>query len=117
MTKERLIELFQYYRNQLSRGGKLEAQRAPSAGHWHFITPREADAHILFVCDEAIRFVQEGRVGKARLRLGFIQGYFWRHGYFTLDQFSKHNHEGPNTDHDTEEDEITPLNTKKNQTE
>jgi hypothetical protein len=47
-------------------------------------------AHLKYVCVEAQRFVDEGRIEKAMRWLGFLQGVLWESGEFSLDDLKNH---------------------------
>ncbi len=94
MTPEKLKSVFVEYRKVLDRdypgieavqlsGGYTTAR---SGGLRYMIVA----AHYKFMCDEAQRFVDAGRIEKAMRWLGFLQGAFWRSGRFTLDDLKNH---------------------------
>lgn len=47
-------------------------------------------AHLNYMCVEAQKFVDEGRVEKAMRWLGFLQGVLWESGEFSLDDLKNH---------------------------
>jgi hypothetical protein len=47
-------------------------------------------AHLKYMCVEAQKFVDEGRVEKAMRWLGFLQGVLWESGEFSLDDLKEH---------------------------
>jgi hypothetical protein len=47
-------------------------------------------AHYKFMCKEAQKFVDEGKVDKAMRWLGFIQGVLWIDETFTLNELKSH---------------------------
>jgi hypothetical protein len=47
-------------------------------------------SHCKFMCDEAWKLADEGRVEKAMRWLGFLQGVFWDDGTYTLDELKNH---------------------------
>ncbi len=116
MTNAKLISVFELYalwmRNACAVGtGKrlptdeLAEWKQP---YWHRpgglrdLKPSSA-AHILYMCETAIGFVNEGRRDKAMRWLGFIQGVLVSNGFCTLDEVGKHSMPDPN-----EPPEISP---------
>jgi hypothetical protein len=48
------------------------------------INMRAALNHVLWMCIEAQKFVEEGRMEKAMRWLGFIQGVLWATSFFSI---------------------------------
>lgn len=94
MTPEKTKSVFAWYRAFLDREyPEVEAAQMPGrcttarSGGLHYTI---VAAHYKFMCDEAQRFVDAGRIEKAMRWLGFLQGAFWRCGRFTLDDLKNH---------------------------
>lgn len=88
VNADKMLEVVRQYRALLlhipPEAGPFDAQ--PS--------PRAAFAHIHGMLDSIEGFVKEGTKeawDKANRWLGFIQGVFWMHGTFTLNQMRDHN--------------------------
>jgi hypothetical protein len=47
-------------------------------------------AHLRFMCEEAQKFVDQGRIEKAMRWLGFLQGVLWARGFYSLDDLKNH---------------------------
>lgn len=47
--------------------------------------------HLLWMCNELDKIVDEGRMEKAMRWLGFIQGALWEKGFFTIEELKKDN--------------------------
>lgn len=61
-------------------------------------SPREAYAHVHNMLEQIEKFVVEGTPeswDKANRWLGFLQGVFWLHGTYTLNQMRDHNRQTP----------------------
>ena len=110
MTREKLKSVFQFYLDVLTR----ESQRrelnegTPSPGRpkhvrsepkqfsgederSHFVVPPAGEvAHLRFMCIEASKFVDAGRVEKAMRWLGFLQGVLWARGFYSLEDLKNH---------------------------
>lgn len=94
MTNEKLKSVFVEYRNFLNSTWPdiSPSQMSP------LCSSRTSDqipiliqvAHFKFMCREAQLFVDSGMVEKAMRWLGFLQGSFWRTGFFTLDELKHH---------------------------
>jgi hypothetical protein len=54
------------------------------------IPPAMTRGHLLFMCSEAQKFVDEGRIEKAMRWLGFLQGVLWSDNEFSLDELKNH---------------------------
>ena len=94
MTKEKLKSVFAFYRAELDG---VFPQIAPAQMGETFTTMKqyqlgigERVPHYKFMCDEAQKFVDEGRIEKAMRWLGFLQGVFWATGIYTLDDVKHH---------------------------
>jgi hypothetical protein len=46
--------------------------------------------YLKFICIEAAKFVDEGRIEKAMRWLGFLQGVLWARGFYSLDDLKNH---------------------------
>lgn len=90
MTNDKLVEVFQFYREELLKSGvhghQLDDPTTPVGS-----IPLEVQlGHLVYMCETAIGFVQEGRTEKAFRWLGFIQGVLWKQGVFTLEGLKNH---------------------------
>ncbi len=99
MTPEKVLEVISRYRSLLS---PVAATQGPFDKK---PTPDEAISHLHGMLDkmeEMLRSVEAAKEltnagaahpdwDKANRWLGFIQGVFWLHGYFTLNQMRVHN--------------------------
>ncbi|OJI08724.1 hypothetical protein BK006_03135 [bacterium CG10_49_38] len=60
--------------------------------------PEEGVRHCVLMLDQIEDFARIGRLEKAFLWLGFVQGFFWATGRFTLDELKNHNRPEPAVD-------------------
>ena len=49
--------------------------------------------HTKWMCQEIINLVDDNELDKAYRWIGFVQGYFWAKGIYTIEQMRKHNTE------------------------
>lgn len=96
MTPEKLKSVFVHYRAELDSdqlwktiAPKQFSEEQTRQPCW-MISVWDRIAHLKFMCDEAQRFVDAGRVEKAMRWLGFLQGVFWDKNTFTLDDLKNH---------------------------
>jgi len=94
MTKAHLRDLFQWYYDHWDRSwpGLMPAQ-LPSwsaSKKMSDLDSHERIKHYKFMCIEAQKFVDEGRIEKAMRWLGFMQGVLWHSSHFTLDELKEH---------------------------
>lgn len=54
------------------------------------LEPGQRVAHYKFMCLEAQRFVDQGRIEKAMRWLGFLQGVLWKNDEYSLDELKEH---------------------------
>jgi hypothetical protein len=97
MTSEKLKSLFAGYRIFLEHHPTLSVMRASEqlsqaqAGlHVGMLGRAAVVAHLKFMCEEAARHVDAGRVDKAMRWLGFLQGVLWKSDLCTLDDLKNH---------------------------
>jgi hypothetical protein len=91
MTTEKLKSVLQQYYRMLADDSPLpitakrldDEQSRKRAGN---IGPVRGMSHIMWMCVEAQKFVDEGRIEKAMRWLGFIQGVLWMSQARTLEQ-------------------------------
>ena len=99
MTKEKLKSLFSQYRAVLDVlwpdsqspeyvARQLSEHQAKQASK--LIPHDNLVAHCKFMCDEAQRLVDAGKVEKAMRWLGFLQGVLWESNLYTLDELKNH---------------------------
>ena len=93
MTKEKLKSIFQRYQEHLRATTTISAYQM-NVGQTQVLRNRISHlvevSHLLWMCQEAQKFVDEGRVEKAMRWLGFLQGVFWAKTEFTLDELKNH---------------------------
>lgn len=94
MTMDKLKSVFAHYRVKLEEMFPgLEPRQMDEAATKQLVDelPIEvAGAHFKFMCDEAQRFVDAGRIEKAMRWLGFLQGVFWSIIVYNLDDLKRH---------------------------
>ena len=94
MTGEKVKAVLQKYREQLEvYGPALKPERLEghsTKNHAPYLGALRQNQHLKFMCEEAQRFVDQGRIEKAMRWLGFIQGWFWKSGIFSLDDLKNH---------------------------
>lgn len=91
MTNEKLKSLFAKYADQLHKAmPNARAQRCPESmtgkSYGNVDKLLSIACHILWMCETATGFVDDGRTDKAFRWLGFIQGVLWADGSQTLEQ-------------------------------
>ncbi len=74
MTKEKVTEVLELYRNKLNEVEKDEVL-----------------THCLEMIDKIEVFLKEDKLGKSFRWLGFIQGCFWSKNIYSLDEMKLHN--------------------------
>lgn len=94
MTSENMQNMLQLYFNTLKNGNsEIQPKRLSSdlIGKTLVHIPEAAVlAHLLFMCQEAKIFIEEGREDKAMRWLGFIQGVLWSGRYFSIEDLKQH---------------------------
>ena len=90
MTNEKLIRLFQFYGGEIAKSGVKSRQLNNPDESSKTITLTDQLEHLLYMCQTAIGFVQEGRTEKAFRWLGFIQGVLWKQRTYTLTELKNH---------------------------
>lgn len=97
MTSEKVKSVFEMYHKFLEKTFHTlpeilprQFDTAESQKENGELDPRQMIAHLMFMCEEAQRFVDQGRIEKAMRWLGFLQGVFWSASFFTLDDLKKH---------------------------
>jgi len=83
MSPDDVKALATYYDTslRLSNGVDIEAKREHNP----------TVPHLLYMCEEIPKFIDEGKIEKSMRWLGFLQGVFCEHGYYTIDQLKEHN--------------------------
>ena len=99
LTNEKLISVFQMYLCHLEQSD-IRAEEMPEelkhlrAGHVNVSVELR---HIAYMCETAIGFVGEGRIGKAMRWLGFVQSSLYHTGFYTIDDLKEHSRPDPET--------------------
>jgi len=108
MTKEKLASVLQFYLKVLTDQSEMRAvllgalhrphgepkQFTEAEASSHFICPSLNElAHLRFMCIEAQKFIDEGRIEKAMRWLGFLQGVLWARGFYSLNDLKNHSRE------------------------
>ena len=97
MTGEHLKKVLQQYYKHWDELWTVPPVQMGNLGTAHkaqTLTSSQRAAHYKFMCLEAQKFVDEGRIEKAMRWLGFIQGVLWHGEYFTLDELKEHSRPG-----------------------
>ena len=87
MTPQKLKEVFAQYRRILLGLAYVKSAKLPD--HLYDFSGLSASvtdvfSHAVYMCEEASKFVDEGRIEKAMRWLGFIQGVLWSYGVRSL---------------------------------
>jgi len=89
MTNQKLAEALLFHASQIvaiapgiEPRRDIEAPRAEERGQL---------AHVLWMCDEAVTFIADGKIDKAMRWLGFIQGALWVMGVSTIEESKRAN--------------------------
>lgn len=85
MTSEKVIEVLRGYEEQLRAMGIVPIRDNAA------VDPLGQMSHVAWMCGEAIRFVEAGRIEKAHRWLGFIQGALWALGVTTVEAAKRAN--------------------------
>lgn len=88
MTDKKIVEVLSFYENTYLANG-VQPVRWPAA----LVGPPKSVRflqHIVWMCQEAKKFVAEGRKDKAFRWLGFIQGVLWTKGEYTIEELANH---------------------------
>lgn len=92
MTPEHVTQLLQTYSKALLAKGAV-ARRGPTTTV--LPTGMQALEHALWMCNESMHHVTEGKMEKAMRWLGFIQGVLWMTGQASIHEMKDHNREDP----------------------
>ncbi|MBI3627186.1 MAG: hypothetical protein HY220_00340 [Candidatus Sungbacteria bacterium] len=88
MTKAKVLAVIALYRERFEKEGigkiKLAHDAIPASSG-------QVLEHCHAMLDQMVEFMAEGRLEKVFRWLGFIQGCFWRAGWYTLDELKDHN--------------------------
>lgn len=87
MTKEKVLEVFARYRREVS---DYSAARADPKKVIDKLSHEEERAHVAYMCEEGVRFVEQGRMEKAMRWLGFLQGWLWKSGRYAVQELGEH---------------------------
>ena len=91
MTAEKIMEVADFYREVL-KGDPWASDNWPDYPHDQLLDlPEEGVRHCVLMLDQIEDFARAGRLEKACRWLGFVQGFFWSTGRFTLDELKNHN--------------------------
>ena len=93
MNAEKVVEVFEKYRGLMRQwlGPGYEPARCDVAARWEEDNQRYQIQHLLWCCDEGIKFAQGGRLEKAFRWLGFVQGVLVAWGDFSIEECGQHN--------------------------
>lgn len=100
MTDEKVKEVAERYRQELSKHFISKHERGPITKLYGLWTNEERGGHLLWMCDQIDAFVAAGRREKAMRWIGFLQGFFWRAGEFTVEELGQHSMPPPEGDGD-----------------
>lgn len=96
MTAERIVEACEIYLEGFKasgwRPGRLddESMRATASALGNGLCA----PHVAWMVLETIALARAGRLEKAFRWLGFIQGWLWTQGWFSIDTLKRHNMPG-----------------------
>lgn len=101
MTVERIKVVCSSYRFTISSRGiiPVEPERLED-GSRGSLTDADGDfwsieaQHILWMLDEIVEFARHRRLDKAFRWLGFVQGWLWARGLYSIDELKRHNMPG-----------------------
>ena len=48
-------------------------------------------AHLKYMLNQIVDFIDDGQIEKAYRKLGFVQGVLWLDGHYSIDQLRDHN--------------------------
>ena len=88
MSKDKVLAVLNTYRRLFARMGVKKKD------HFHGVALESAEAglsHCHGMLDEMVEFVKQDRMGKVFRWLGFIQGFLWAQGVYTLDDLKNQN--------------------------
>jgi len=88
MKPEKILEVVKIYQD-LYRTVNVSPISYP---HDRLLADKESGHnHCCGMLDEIVGFVREGRLEKSFRWLGFIQGFLWAAGAYTIDDLKNHN--------------------------
>ena len=82
MTKEQIISVCKEYDEFLEKEGFLCREESDT---WN------SYSHIRWMLSQIPTFVNEGKLEKSFRWLGFVQGFLWTNGDFTISEMKNHN--------------------------
>ena len=100
MTDNKIKEVAERYRKEFSKYHVSNPQRGPVNKLHLQWTVEERASHLVWMCDQIDEFVAAGRRDKAMRWIGFLQGFLWREGQFTVEELGKHSMPTPEGDGD-----------------
>lgn len=90
MNDTKVLEVLRTYRTHFV-AMRVEPKDYP---HDELVGPRQGEdvlAHCCGMLPKIELFIHEGKIGKAKRWLGFIQGCLWTSGIYTLTNLMNHN--------------------------
>ena len=111
MTGEKIKQVVAMYRKGFEKDAKeagvpTTPRRSDVAVPCVELSAADEISHLLFMCDEIVKFIDAARMDKAFRWYGFLQGYLWVNGNYSIDQLGKHSMPTP------EEEAVKPAATQ-----
>lgn len=94
MDKQQVIAALEKYEQRLSVHGSFTPERLDEESMGKTvvsISQRRALCHILWMCGQTKKFVEEDRMEKAMRWLGFIQASLWMASFFSINNLKVDN--------------------------
>jgi hypothetical protein len=84
MTNDQIKAVAAMYRDRLAPTALDRAACEEEVG-------RLMQTHVVWMCEQLPVLVDEDRLDKANRWLGFVQGFLWPNGFYTIDEMKDHN--------------------------
>lgn len=88
MKAEHILDVIGRYEKEFVN---LSIQAIQHADHHCMANPRRAVEHAHWMLGQMREFVAQGKLEKAQLWLGFVQGVLWTNALYSLEELKSHN--------------------------
>lgn len=96
MTDAKVQLVFAEYHAKIkSQYPPATAARCDTTKRWYELGTFQQASHLLWMCEEAQNFINQGRKEKAMRWLGFVQGVFCVQNLFSIEELGRHSMPDP----------------------
>lgn len=88
MNTDKILQVISIYRKKFE---EMKIAKADFPHEEYLDSPLSGFEHCHAMLEKMEKFLTEGRVDKVYRWLGFLQGYLWSQGIYTLDELTNHN--------------------------